>query len=179
MSRHSILTHCFRDANYKEFEQQLKGDKPISWKTFFRRKKIAALKQSSGLLQHLILPVCRTPSYMDSLFHKPIDIVRRAIEWRMNRSFTRAQCPKCRNPFNRSHVIKCELLPFDEDLIEDFLKDYDTIQNDLRNAGKNTQAEKFTYSIMDFYLNGMYYEEFNEAFSSLKRLIYPLQVDPG
>jgi hypothetical protein len=83
-----------------------------TWAVWKKADRIAALRQVPGILHLYISNACRHPTSKIDTCLLIRDPLRRAkcISWRLNRAFHGRLCQVCLEPWNRAHILSCELL---------------------------------------------------------------------
>jgi hypothetical protein len=167
----SLLNTAMHSKLYKDFCSftSTHPNQRRRWDTFCRQFSFQELTKQPGILHHYIRPRARFKGKVDSCLHLPLTLATSCLKWRSNKLFLRRLCSQCSQPFNRAHLLSCEVLPPElNSLLNDraFRQDTQDIRNEI-DAKKTSQHVDFNYTPLDFLLNEKRFAEFQNALTHL------------
>jgi hypothetical protein len=154
-------------------KQKLDSKFPLSWRGYNRHCLRTEITTGKGTLLRYISTKARPPNLMDNLLLQPLDLAKKCLLWRTNRSFINRICPACLGKSTRAHINRCQLYKLIED--GESIMESEEFTADSSNS---QEKEILHYTILDYFLNRHDYIRFLTLYDRLEDVLNPIYLPP-
>ena len=110
---------------------------------------------------------------MDNILLQPLDLAKKCLLWRTNRSFINRICPVCIGKSTRAHINRCQLYKLIDD--GESIMESEEFTADL---SYSQEKEILHCTILDYFLNRHDYIRFLTLYDRLEDVLNPIYLPP-